>query len=314
MEISINAILQAVADQEISVEEAAKGIARLVPSNSRFPAGGWPVSFYDSIEPSDDDEPSNFDVAELGEAAARKFGEVTEKLGSAVSGAARLLFGDAQQPQEQGEPAQQPSGPTSDRRALRVRVSAVGREVNIVADDSVETIMVRGPHKTRSHGDVLEVVSEGDIAPSLSNLKITVLRRDGIRSGKQLEVRINPGLLLDVELTSGRLSVEGVPRLGKVRLTAGSGQISGVKNVEDALFQASGCHLAGSFEEGNSSVKIESGSVTLDLTNADVTVTATSQLAKISWPGGAKIDEYVAGDGRGRLALSVIMGKASVKS
>ena len=112
----------------------------------------------------------------------------------------------------------------------RISVRAVGRRVRILGETSVATLSADGPHVLRRNGSVLEVSSDGELGASLdgfSILRSAPRSLDDFRSlglGKELFLRVNPDVIVDVEVTAGSLNTEQVPHLGKVRVTAGDDQ------------------------------------------------------------------------------------------
>lgn len=223
----------------------------------------------------------------------------------------------ASQAQEQPKKRRAPGTNGVDRIAVR----AVGRRVRIVGDQGVATVAVNGPHVLRRNGSVLEVNSDGDAGPSLDGFSLLRPPRslDDLRSlglGKELELRVNPSIVVDVEVTAGSLTTEGVPYLGKVRLTAGSAVLKDIAEASDVLAQAGQVTLDGTITSGRSRIRCESGSVTIQLgEGSNVVVHGETQLGRIAWSGHHEegLDEVVLGSGAARLDLSVVMGYATVK-
>lgn len=221
------------------------------------------------------------------------------------------------------EPADQPAPPkpVNTGGVDRISVRAVGRRVRIVGETSVATLAADGPHVLRRNGSVLEVSSDGEMGSSLDGFSILRAPRslDDIRSlglGKELFLRVNPGLIVDVEVTAGSLNTEGVPHLGKVRVTAGGAKLLDVEEINDALVQAGQATIKGSIKTGRSRVRAESGSLSIHLADdSNVTIKGDSQLGRISWSGGhsGAGDEVVMGHGSARLDVEVVMGHAQVK-
>lgn len=203
----------------------------------------------------------------------------------------------------------------------RIAVRAVGRRVRIVGDTGVATVAVDGPHVLRRNGSTLEVNSDGEFGPSLDGFSLLRPPRsvDDLRSlglGKELHLRVNPSIVVDAEVTAGSLTTEGVPYLGKVRLTAGSAALRDVAEATDVLAQAGQVTIEGTITSGRSRVRCESGSLTVHLgEGSSVVVHGDSQLGRISWSGAHEegLDEVVLGSGSARLDLSVVMGYATVK-
>lgn len=203
----------------------------------------------------------------------------------------------------------------------RIAVRAVGRRVRIVADTGVATVAVEGPHVLRRNGSVLEVTSDGDAGPSLDGFSLLRPPRslDDLKSlglGKELQLRVNPSIVVDVEVTAGTLTTDGVPYLGKVRITAGSAALKDIAEAADVLAQAGQVTIEGKITSGRSRIRCESGSLSVALEQgSSVVVHAESQLGRIAWTGAHEegLDEVVLGSGAARLDLSVVMGYATVK-
>jgi hypothetical protein len=204
----------------------------------------------------------------------------------------------------------------------RISVRAVGRRVRILGETSVATLSADGPHVLRRNGSVLEVSSDGELGASLdgfSILRSAPRSLEDFRSlglGKELFLRVNPNLIVDVEVTAGSLNTEGVPHLGKVRVTAGAAKLLDVAEINDALVQAGQATIKGTIKTGRNRVRAESGTLSINLADdSNVTVTGEAQLGKISWAGGhsGAGDEVVMGSGSARLDIEVVMGHAQVR-
>lgn len=204
----------------------------------------------------------------------------------------------------------------------RISVRAVGRRVRILGETSVATLSADGPHVLRRNGSVLEVSSDGELGASLdgfSILRSAPRSLDDIRSlglGKELFLRVNPDLIVDVEVTAGSLNTERVPHLGKVRVTAGAAKLLDVAEINDALVQAGQATIKGTITTGRNRVRAESGTLSITLADdSNVTVTGEAQLGRISWAGGhsGAGDEVVMGSGSAKLEIEVVMGHAQVR-
>lgn len=283
-------ILQDLAAGRIDAAEAAR---RIDAVKSAAPAEPKPV------------EPTNEELGEEPEVGRRQYAPY-----------AREVFG---QPKE--EPTGESRRRTSGTKGVnRIAVRAVGRRVRIVGDSSVATASAEGPHVLRRNGSVLEVSSDGDLGPSFDGFSILRPPRnfDDIRAlglGKELVLRVNPAIALDVEVTAGHLTCTDVPYLGKVRLTAGGAELRGLAEANDVLVQAGSATLAGTIASGRSRVRVESGQLTIELSEAsNVTVRAEAQLGKVTFAGahGTHLDEMVLGNGSARLDVGVVMGWANV--
>ena len=204
----------------------------------------------------------------------------------------------------------------------RISVRAVGRRVRILGETSVATLSADGPHVLRRNGSVLEVSSDGELGASLdgfSILRSAPRSLDDFRSlglGKELFLRVNPNVIVDVEVTAGSLNTEQVPHLGKVRVTAGAAKLLDVAEINDALIQAGQATIKGTIKTGRNRVRAESGTLSITLADdSNVTVTGEAQLGKISWAGGhsGAGDEVVMGSGSAKLDIEVVMGHAQVR-
>jgi hypothetical protein len=204
----------------------------------------------------------------------------------------------------------------------RISVRAVGRRVRIVGETSVATLSADGPHVLRRNGAVLEVSSDGELGASLDGFSIlrgAPRSLDDIRSlglGKELLLKVNPGIVVDVEVTAGSLNTERVPHLGKVRVTAGGAKLLDVGEINDALIQAGQATISGAITTGRNRIRAESGSLSITLADhSNVTVKGDTQLGKLSWTGGhnGAGDEVVMGNGSAKLDIEVVMGHAQVR-
>jgi hypothetical protein len=204
----------------------------------------------------------------------------------------------------------------------RISVRAIGRRVRIIGETSVATLSADGPHVLRRNGSVLEVSSDGELGASLDGFSIlrgATRSLDDFRSlglGKELFLRVNPNVIVDVEVTAGSLNTERVPHLGKVRVTAGAAKLLDVAEINDALVQAGQATIKGTIKSGRNRIRAESGSLSITLNDdSDVTVTGEAQLGKISWTGGhnGAGDEVVMGNGSAKLEIEAVMAHALVR-
>jgi hypothetical protein len=221
-------------------------------------------------------------------------------------------------------PAEEPvrTKPVNTNGVERISVRAVGRRVRIVGETAVATLSADGPHVLRRNGSVLEVSSDGELGASLDGFSIlrgAPRNLDDIRAlglGKELLLKVNPNIVVDVEVTAGSLNTERVPHLGKVRVTAGGAKLLDVTEINDALIQAGQATIKGAIRTGRNRIRAESGSLSITLADdSNVTVTGEAQLGKVSWAGGhsGAGDEVVMGNGSARLEIQVVMGHAQVR-
>jgi hypothetical protein len=209
-------------------------------------------------------------------------------------------------------------------RARRVVIRAVGRRVRIIGEPSVATVSVDGAHVVRRDGATLTVTSEGELGASLDGFTLMRSRsfedvRDSLLGfGRELAVRVNPDLEVDVEVTAGSFSVERVPKLSHVRVTAGSAKVLGAEGPLDLLVQAGSAKVDIRPTTGSSRLRVESGSLDVRIgSGAHVRVRSDSQLGKVSWQGSSHqgtADEVTLGTGAATLDLEVVMGSVQVRT
>jgi hypothetical protein len=208
--------------------------------------------------------------------------------------------------------------------ARRVVIRAVGRRVKVIGEPSVTTVSVDGPHVVRRDGDTVSVNSEGELGASVDGFTLMRSRslediRDtllGLR--RELAVRVNPSLEVEIEVTAGGLTVERVPKLSQVRVTAGSAKLVDADGPLDLLVQAGSARVDMSPTKGKSRLRVESGSLDVRLGDrADVRVRTDSQLGKVVWHGSqhqGSAEEVTLGSGSAALDLEVVMGSVQVRA
>ncbi len=205
------------------------------------------------------------------------------------------------------EPAPEPvrAKPVNTSGVERISVRAVGRRVRILGETAVATLSADGPHVLRRNGPVLEVSSDGELGASLDGFSIlrgAPRNLDDIRAlglGKELLLKVNPNIVVDVEVTAGSLHTERVPHLGKVRVTAGGAKLLDVTEINDALIQAGQATIKGAIKTGRNRIRAESGSLSITLADdSNVTIKGESQLGKVSWSGGHSGDVRRGRDGQ----------------
>ncbi len=309
-EPSMTAILSELAAGRIDAAEAARRIDALKAAGSALPP-----------TPA---EPTNEQLAGRSDATVdtEPWAAATDRPQHAT--VARESFEAPVPAAPEPPPVAEPAGPkpVNTSGVERISVRAVGRRVRIIGETAVATLAADGPHVLRRNGAVLEVSSDGELGASLDGFSILrgVPRNlEDIRAlglGKELLLRVNPSIVVDVEMTAGNLNTERVPHLGKVRVTAGGAKLLDVTEINDALVQAGSATIKGSIKTGRNRVRVESGSLSITLgDDSNVTVTGESQLGRISWSGGhaGAVDEVVMGNGSAKLDVEVVMGHAQVR-
>lgn len=270
-------------------------------------------------------EPILNDLAEgkiTAEEASRRIEEL-KKVAAMAAEAQKDLGGDSADDSTDAQPEDDAQEFTHGARPgglERVKITSVGRRIRIEGDPTIATLSVEGKHVLRRTGTVMEITANGEIGPRFDGFSIIrpphkAEHFSDIALGKELVVRINPKLLVDVELTTGGLKSTKVPRFGRVRVTAAGSHLEDVVEVQDLLAQAGGVTIEGPISSGRSQVRVESGSLNVTLTRgANVAIRGESRLGRISWPDAtSEVDEYVVGNGAARLEVSVFMGMASIK-
>jgi hypothetical protein len=197
----------------------------------------------------------------------------------------------------------------------------VGRRVRIIGEPFVSTVAVDGPHVVRQEGDTLLVSSEGEFGASIDGF--TLMRTRSLRDlqdrvfelGRELSVRVNPSLTVEVEVTAGSVNAERIPKLEQVRVTAGSARVRDVVGPVDLLVQAGSAQVEGKITKGRSRLRVESGSLQLRLLpQSSVRIRPDVQLGRVQWdPPGKDREEHVVGLGDATVDLEVVMGMATVK-
>lgn len=204
----------------------------------------------------------------------------------------------------------------------RVTVRAIGRRVRLIGEPAISGVAVDGPHVVKREGDTLSINSEGDMGVSLDGFSVLRTRSVGdIKSqvvggiAKELSVRVNPSLEVEVEITAGSVSAERLPKLTKVRVTAGTAKVADVDGPIDLLVQAGSATLDAQLTKGRSRVRVETGAATVNLRRgSDVRVHSEAQLGKVSWTGavnGPSKDVEI-GQGRSTLDVQVLVGTAQL--
>ncbi|HEY4570036.1 MAG TPA: hypothetical protein VIH10_11245, partial [Kribbella sp.] len=114
----------------------------------------------------------------------------------------------------------------------RVTVRAIGRRVRLIGEPAVNGVAVDGPHVIKRDGDTLAISSEGDMGVSIDGFSMlrnpTDLKAHVNGLAKELSIRVNPNLQVEVEVTGGSVNAERLPGLTRVRVTAGTAKVTDV--------------------------------------------------------------------------------------
>jgi hypothetical protein len=203
----------------------------------------------------------------------------------------------------------------------RVTIRAVGRRVRLIGEPAVSGVAVDGPHVIKRDGDTLSINSEGDMGVSIDGFSMlrnpTDLKSHVNGLAKELSIRVNPMLQVEIEVTGGSVTAERLPGLTRVRVTAGTAKVTDVDGPIDLLVQAGSASLDAQITKGRSRVRVESGTAAVNLRRgSDVRVHTESQLGRVTWTGAVSGQSKDVEIGRGRAALDVevLVGTAQITS
>jgi hypothetical protein len=217
-------------------------------------------------------------------------------------------------------PATGSTGSERSGAVTNIRLRAVGRRVRVIGEPFLTTLSVEGPHVMEQQGDTYLVTSDGELVPSLDKFQLRVpsvreVQERLVDLTRELVVRVNPKLPLEIDITAGSLTVERVPRITSVRMTAGSAKVRDIIGPIDVHLQGGSITLEGPISRGESLIKIEQGQLNLNLTDgASVRVLLDGNLSRMIWNGesGGSASRVV-GDGAATLRLESIMANVVVK-
>ena len=203
----------------------------------------------------------------------------------------------------------------------RVTVRAIGRRVRLIGEPAINGVAVDGPHVIKRDGDTLAISSEGDMGVSIDGFSMlrnpTDLKSHVNGLARELSIRVNPSLQVEVEVTGGSVNAERLPGLSRVRVTAGTAKVADVDGPIDLLVQAGSATLDAQITKGRSRVRVESGTANVSLRRgSDVRVHTEAQLGRVTWTGAVSGQSKDVEIGRGRAALDVevLVGTAQIVS
>jgi hypothetical protein len=203
----------------------------------------------------------------------------------------------------------------------RVTIRAIGRRVRLIGEPAVTGVAVDGPHVIKRDGDTLAINSEGDMGVSIDGFSMlrnpTDLKSHVNGFAKELSIRVNPMLQVEIEVTGGSVTAERLPGLARVRVTAGTAKVTDVDGPIDLLVQAGTATLDAQITKGRSRVRVESGAANVILRRgSDVRVHTEAQLGRVNWSGAVSGQSKDVEIGRGRAALDVevLVGTAQITS
>jgi len=211
-----------------------------------------------------------------------------------------------------------------------VLVQASARPVRVIADPTVATVTVAGPHAVRRDGGTIRI--DVPVTPSAEQPgSYRYERKTGLSRwisqatlmGVPLTIRMSPDLPLEAEVMAGSLDVVGLRAPLTFSVTAGSLRATDCSGPFIGTVRAGGARIEGRAVSGASRVRVESGGVDVRLQpGSDVRVRAHAELGevKIRRADGAGagvmqtegVHEVVVGAGTASMELEVVMGSAKV--
>lgn len=212
------------------------------------------------------------------------------------------------------------SGPPPPVRAGRVAVVRVRcglADLRVVGDSSVaEAVVTRGSHEVTAEGDALVIAPGG----RGRGFRFGVNRRFvGIGpTDEMLEVRVNPGLALEVDVGAGEARVTGMHGPITASVSVGALEIDDFQAPIDLQVKAGSVEARGRLDDGDSRVRCKLGEVRIELDpTSDVTISARARLGEVRLPDGTSTAGVAAGDrsvvlGDGTATLDVETAAGSV--
>ena len=213
----------------------------------------------------------------------------------------------------------------------KVRVVGALHPLRITGDAEVRDAVVSGLHEAHREGDTLVIRTTAPGGDD-SGFSFRWPGRAGIpgfghpeRSLRPIQVRMNPALALEVEMSAGLLSVRGVKGPIKADIQAGSAKLEGFASPFDLKVTWGTVSATGVLSEGQSKVRCEAGTVKIGLeAGSSVRVQARSTLGRISLPGeaagiaegwtmGGEQREATVGAGQGQLDVETTTGAVWVE-
>ena len=235
-------------------------------------------------------------------------------------------------------PAAQPVRPENEPVDC-VRLKTSYRSVQVVTDPTVAQVHVAGVHSVQRIGSVLEVTTSGpldddergaergaerDGTPGAGRFSFSDLPRTiaWARSWRdhQLLVRINPAMLLELDVTGADVKLSGLEGGLKAHLVASSLKAEKMRSRFDVEAISSSVKLT-AIPIGDSRLYCESSSVRLSMpTGTDLTITASNRMGRLVLPDGTastlpfegENTTVTIGDGRDQLQLEAVMSSVTV--
>jgi hypothetical protein len=217
----------------------------------------------------------------------------------------------------------------------RVRVAGVVGTLAIIGDRAITGGSATGAHRARYEGDTLVIeAGDGDGGGWFQERQGWEGRHGstwstgwgglaGIgRWRTPLEVRINPDLALEVDLTAGAVTICDLRGPVKLDVLAGTVRMEGVTGPLEVGVGSGTVVAQTRIAQGSSRVRCELGNVTIHLeAGSNVQVTGRAHLGKVTLPGrekgfgaGLVEDTAIVGSGDATLDVETSAGAITVTS
>jgi hypothetical protein len=237
-----------------------------------------------------------------------------------------------------GSSASEPGAPETsydDQVVTSIRVNTSYRSIQLIADPSVAQVHVIGRHSIQYDGSALVVTTSGPLDDdenesgegnrgasgrfSFSALPRTIAWARSWRD-HQLTMRVNPALLVDLDVTGADVKATGFEAGLRARLVASSMRGDKLHGPLDIRALSSSVKLA-ALPTGESRIYCESSSCRLSLDpGSDLKITATNRMSRVSLPERpvstlpfeGESTETTIGEGRDQLTVEAVMSSVSV--
>jgi hypothetical protein len=220
-----------------------------------------------------------------------------------------------------------PSDPTvpAEPALRRVKVKSSYRSLEIVGDPQVAQVHVSGEHSVRWADDVMVITTPGPLDDETDTplFSFSALPRtlNWIRSwrDRQVQIRVNPALAVDLELTGVELQLTGVSGGLSGRINASAVKLDRVSGAIDLQTFSSSCK-GNIVVRKDSRLVCESSSVRLTLAEGTgARVEAVGRMGRLSLPDDAgppqregEIRRFSVGSGEALLAVDSVMSSVTL--
>jgi hypothetical protein len=325
MSEDLESVLRRVAAGELTPEQALQVLDGPAPARPAAPEPGAPIATTDPSDPATTGPapagPAATGPSPTGPAAANGPGTGRDPKPAWSSGSGRTTRSEVP------EPPQEP--------VTTIRLKTSYRSVQLLADPTVAQIHVLGGHSIQHQGPALVITTAGPLDDdenerpdqrsehsgrfSFSDLPKTIAWARSWRE-HQLTIRVNPALILDLDVTGADVKAIGFAGGLRARLVASSLRGDKLHGPLDVEAISSSVKVTG-VPTGDSRINCESSSVRLSLaTGADLKIIATNRMGRLvlpelppsTLPLDGETSETTIGDGRDRLTLEATMSSVTV--